>query len=169
VRSERAAPVAASAEPAPRGALESERSAAPQPPVVAEVEPPAPAVSAVTEPRPSAPSPAEAPPRAAEPSPPPPAASSVPRGETRAATLIAQREPEFPKRAKRSGITEGQVAVDYTVDRNGQVRDIRVVSSKPKGFFDQAAIDALQQWKYRPKLVDGVPSESRHRFTFRFQ
>lgn len=87
----------------------------------------------------------------------------------RAAEAIAQPSPDFPTRAKRRGVTEGTVTIEYTVDETGAVRDPRVMASQPKGLFDEASLSALARWKYRPKLVDGKPVASRRSFTFRFQ
>jgi protein TonB len=87
----------------------------------------------------------------------------------RAAEAIAQPTPDFPTRAKRRGVTEGTVTVEYTVDETGSVRDPRVIESQPKGLFDEATLEALQRWRYRPKLVDGKPVTSRRSFTFHFQ
>jgi TonB family protein len=87
----------------------------------------------------------------------------------RTAEVIAQPRPDFPTRAKRRGVTEGLVTVEYTIDETGAVRDPRVTESQPKGLFDEATLDALSRWRYRPKLVDGKPVASRRSFTFRFQ
>jgi protein TonB len=87
----------------------------------------------------------------------------------RQAEAIAQPSPDFPSKAKRRNVTEGAVTVEYTVDESGAVRDPRVLESSPKGLFDEATLDALRRWRYRPKLVDGEPVASRRRFTFRFQ
>jgi protein TonB len=91
------------------------------------------------------------------------------RGPTRAATLITKIPPGFPTRAKRRGIDTGVVTVEYTIDRSGSVKDAVVVKADPPRFFDDAVLEAIRQWKYQPKLVNGVPMESRQQFTFRFE
>jgi protein TonB len=48
------------------------------------------------------------------------------------------------------------------------VRKPRVVSANPPGVFDDAALRAIEKWRYQPKLDAGRPVESRLRFTFRF-
>ena len=98
-----------------------------------------------------------------------PAPSAQKPAQVFAAAVLEQTSPRFPSKAKRLDITEGKVSIDYTVDASGGVRDLRVVASSPKGIFDDAAIEALKQWRYRPKVVDGKPVESRLRFTFNFQ
>jgi periplasmic protein TonB len=83
--------------------------------------------------------------------------------------LVEQVPPRFPTRAHRMGITEGVVSIAYTVDEQGNVVDPQVVSADPPRVFDEAALDAIRKWRYRPKLVNGATAASRQRFTFRFQ
>jgi TonB family protein len=97
-----------------------------------------------------------------------PAASAPPRGQSRPAVLVDQEAPRFPARARRVGITSGAVTLEYTVDAAGAVRNPRVVSANPPGMFDDAALRAVEKWRYQPKLDAGRPVESRLRFTFRF-
>jgi protein TonB len=40
-------------------------------------------------------------------------------------------------------------------DEQGNVARIKVLQSIPE--LDQAAIDALRQWKYEPVIIDGKP------------
>ena len=47
------------------------------------------------------------------------------------------------------------VVLDATIDPTGEVRDIEVLRSVPE--LDQAAIDAVEQWRWEPTLVDGEP------------
>ncbi len=42
------------------------------------------------------------------------------------------------------------------IDEEGKVADARVVKSVP--LLDQAALDAVKQWEYRPSLLNGVPT-----------
>ena len=44
--------------------------------------------------------------------------------------------------------------LEATVDPSGEVGDIEVVRSVPE--LDEAAIAAVEQWRYEPMLVDGV-------------
>ena len=41
------------------------------------------------------------------------------------------------------------------VDREGNVTDIKIVRSAPMP--DQAAVDAVRQWKFTPTTINGVP------------
>jgi TonB family protein len=66
--------------------------------------------------------------------------------------------PIYPQRAKMAGI-EGNVTLEFGV-ADGEVSNIRVVSSTPAGVFDTAAITALKQWHFA--------SSSDHRFVRAF-
>jgi periplasmic protein TonB len=79
--------------------------------------------------------------------------------------------PIYPPRAEKRN-QEGYVIVEYTVTRSGEVRDVKVIESKPKYVFDRAAIEAARKFKYKPRKVDGEPVEVpgvRKEFTFRLK
>ena len=83
--------------------------------------------------------------------------------------MITKVPPRFPARAKRQGIDAGVVTVEYTIDKSGSVKDAVVVKADPPLLFDEAVLNAIRQWKYQPKLVNGVPADSRQKFTFHFE
>ena len=62
---------------------------------------------------------------------------------------VKQVAPEYPKRAKRMGIS-GQVTVAFDISTDGKVQTPRVVEAKPEGVFDEAAVDAVSKWKFKP-------------------
>ncbi len=79
--------------------------------------------------------------------------------------------PLYPQRALKRG-QEGYVLVEFTVTRSGTVRDVKVIESKPKYLFDNAAIEAARKFKYKPRKVDGEPVEVhgvRNQFSFRLE
>lgn len=57
------------------------------------------------------------------------------------------RQPIYPRMALLHGI-EGQVEIEFGLAPDGGLRDLRVVRSEPAGIFDQAALRAMQGWKY---------------------
>jgi protein TonB len=62
--------------------------------------------------------------------------------------LVQRVIPDYPRHARRSG-TEGEVVLEVVVDRRGRVaRQVRVLDSAP--LFDDAAIDAVRRWRFRP-------------------
>lgn len=71
---------------------------------------------------------------------------------------IVKVAPVYPRRALQRGI-EGFVIVEFTVTKQGSVRDPIVVEANPEGIFEQAAIDAALKFKYKPRVVNGEPTE----------
>lgn len=69
---------------------------------------------------------------------------------------VSRVPPQYPYRAKRRGI-EGWVDVSFMITEQGDVQDAVVVESDPKGIFDDAAIQALLKWKFKPRIEDGKP------------
>ena len=61
--------------------------------------------------------------------------------------------PIYPRRALRSGV-QGWVCLEFTITKAGTVREAHVISSAPEGYFEKAALDAIKQWEYPPKVVD---------------
>ena len=73
-----------------------------------------------------------------------------------AALPIVKVSPIYPDHAVREGI-EGHVLLEFVVTETGGVRDAVVMDSEPRGVFEQAALDAVGKFKYKPKVVDGKP------------
>ncbi|AFU99882.1 TonB family protein [Simiduia agarivorans] len=63
--------------------------------------------------------------------------------------------PDYPRAALRRGI-EGVVRLGFSIDAEGRPVDIRVLQS-PHASLTQAAIDAMQQSRYRAPLLNGQP------------
>ncbi len=70
-------------------------------------------------------------------------------------TPIVRVAPNYPRRAEQRGL-EGYVTLEFTVTRQGTVRDPRVIESSST-IFDDAAIDAVMRFRYRPRVIDGEP------------
>lgn len=76
--------------------------------------------------------------------------------------------PEFPSKALSQRVS-GSVTVEYTVDANGDPRDVRVIEATPPGVFDHAAITAVKKWHYDPVVANGAPVEVPVRTSIRFE
>lgn len=74
------------------------------------------------------------------------------------------RRPAYPQEALVQGI-EGQVTIEFGVDTDGSVHDLKVVAASPSGTFDQAGIQAMRGWKY---AASAEPSTQRYRQTLAF-
>ena len=54
----------------------------------------------------------------------------------------------YPRRAEEQE-KEGVVRVRVTIQPDGTVSDVVVVSARPPGWFEQAAIDGVKRWRYK--------------------
>lgn len=87
-----------------------------------------------------------------------PAAPSAPvrvGDEIKPPRIVVKVDPVYPEEAKGAG-AKGVVLLDVTIGPDGSVIGVHVLRSVP--LLDQAAIDAVKQWKYEPTLVNGVPT-----------
>lgn len=66
----------------------------------------------------------------------------------------ADVRPDYPEIARRARI-EGVVIIEATIGVSGDVQSARVLRSIP--LLDQAATDAVRQWRFTPALLNGVP------------
>jgi protein TonB len=93
---------------------------------------------------------------------------SAPAGDAGLPEMIAASQlnrtkyvsPEYPRAARRRNVT-GSVDVSFTISTEGRVQDATVVRSEPGDTFDQAAVDAVEQWRFEPIVEDGVAVEKR--------
>ena len=71
-----------------------------------------------------------------------------------AANLISRVNPEYPA-AARAARVQGVVLLQATINKEGRVVDLRVVSGNP--LLNDAATEAVRQWRYRPQSLNGQP------------
>jgi protein TonB len=69
--------------------------------------------------------------------------------------LVKKVEPSYPDVARRARI-EGKVILQAVVDKEGNVNEVTVLSSN-NPMFNDAAIEAVKQWKYKPATQNGRP------------
>jgi protein TonB len=92
------------------------------------------------------------------PPPPPPAPAAPPQpvrigGQINAPELVHRVEPVYPDIAVIAKVT-GTVILEAVVGTDGAVDAVKVL--RPVKFLDQAAIDAVKQWRYSPLVLNGV-------------
>jgi len=83
---------------------------------------------------------------------------------------IVRVAPVYPARALSRGL-EGFVDLEFFVTTAGTVRD-PVVLQSTSSLFERAAISAVLKFKYKPRVVDGVPVEVpgvKTRITFKIE
>jgi TonB family protein len=74
--------------------------------------------------------------------------------------LIKKVNPVFP-RSMEAARAEGTVVLDAIIHRDGSVGDIKVLRSSAPA-FEQAAIDAVKQWRYTPLPYEGIVTVTVH-------
>jgi TonB family protein len=79
--------------------------------------------------------------------------------------LVKQVNPVYPQVARQARV-EGMVILEAKTDEQGNVIGARILRSIP--ILDQAAIDAVKQWKYEPLVIDGKPRKVLFTVTVRF-
>lgn len=92
----------------------------------------------------------------APPPPPPPPPGRSGKAESpifmaweEAPVLIKMVKPKYPEIARKAGV-EGKVVMQIVVDEKGNVIEAVPVLAQPPGIFEDAAVEAIMQWKFKP-------------------
>lgn len=64
-------------------------------------------------------------------------------------------QPRYTELARRAG-TQGTVVVEAVIDESGRVTNVRVIKPLPMG-LDQAAVEAVRSWRFKPSTLAGRP------------
>ena len=75
--------------------------------------------------------------------------------------------PQFPMEARQRALS-GWVEVQFVVRTDGSVGEVTIVGAQPVGIFEQAAMDAVRKWQYRPVLRDDRAVNQRARVRLQF-
>jgi tetratricopeptide (TPR) repeat protein len=102
-----------------------------------------------------------APPPPPPPPPPPAGGQQTPQrirvgGGVQAANLIRKVDPSYPPLAKQASI-QGVVRFTAIIGRDGRILNLNLISGHP--LLVQPARDAVEQWIYKPTLLNGEPVE----------
>jgi len=82
-----------------------------------------------------------------------------------AAVLQYQVQPVYPEEALLRGM-KGRVVLQATIAEDGKVEGVTVLSGN--AILGRAAADAIQQWQYRPALLDGKPIRTQRQIAVSF-
>jgi TonB family protein len=68
-------------------------------------------------------------------------------------------EPEYPELARVARL-EGNVILQAIIHADGTVGDVEVLrTNRPNMGFEDAAVEAVRQWRYQPAMQNGRPVE----------
>jgi protein TonB len=81
------------------------------------------------------------------------------------AKLIHQVRPAYPQLARAARIS-GEVRLRAIIARDGSIQNLAVVSGP--AMLNQAALDAVHQWRYKPTILGGEPVEIETTITVNF-
>jgi len=71
--------------------------------------------------------------------------------------LVKRVQPVYPEMARQAAVG-GKVLVQFYVDKKGDVKKVKVIKAEPKGLgFEEAATEAVMQWKFTPALQREYP------------
>jgi protein TonB len=85
-----------------------------------------------------------------------------PKGPTRisggvmAGQLVSKTQPIYPPIARAAHVG-GTVVLHAIISKSGAIQDLKVESGPP--MLQGAALDAVRQWRYKPYLLNGDPTE----------
>jgi protein TonB len=77
-------------------------------------------------------------------------------GNVQAARIINRIQPVYPPLARQTRIS-GTVRLHAVISKDGTIKELEVMSGHP--LLQQAALDAVRQWRYQPTLLNGEPVE----------
>ena len=70
--------------------------------------------------------------------------------------LLQKTQPIYPPIAKAARV-QGTVVLQAKISKTGSIEDLHVVSGP--AMLQQAALDAVRSWRYRPYLLNNEPVE----------
>ncbi|HEY1476744.1 MAG TPA: energy transducer TonB [Chthoniobacterales bacterium] len=87
-------------------------------------------------------------------------------GRAKEPELLVSSAPIYPAMARQARV-EGQVTIDAVIDATGKLTNMAVISGPP--LLQQAAIDSLRTWKYRPGYLNEKPVSTKTSITVNFR
>ncbi|WP_213992288.1 TonB family protein [Sodalis sp. dw_96] len=93
----------------------------------------------------------DAPPRDTPLLPAPPQASAPAVSAAKADTgpvALSRPDPDYPDRARALGI-EGRVQIQFDVNADGQVENLRIISATPPNMFERDIREVTRRWRYQ--------------------
>jgi len=89
----------------------------------------------------------------------------LPISQLKPGQILRRVEPIYPHLATVTR-TQGAVVLHAIISREGTIEQLQVLSGHP--LLDQAALDAVKQWRFRPYILNGQPIEVETEITVNF-
>jgi TonB family protein len=100
----------------------------------------------------------------------PPASKKAAEAEVARVTpprVVEKAFPSYPEDAKKDKV-QGVVIVQAVIDKDGTVSRVRAVKRLHPS-LDEAALDAIRQWRFEPALLEGEPVAVHYNLTINFR
>ena len=88
-------------------------------------------------------------------------------GDVKPPEKIYQPQPAYTEIARKARI-QGVVIVQAIIDKQGGVTNVKVLKGLPMG-LEEAAVDAIKQWKFKPATLNGKPVTVYYNLTVNFK
>ena len=92
----------------------------------------------------------------------------IERNQSLPLKVVEQEYPAYPDKAKKDQL-EDQVVVRYIIGKKGQVIDVQIIDHAKNSMFDDATVEAIRKWRFRPMIQDGKPVEVVHELAVNFE
>jgi protein TonB len=89
-------------------------------------------------------------------------------GNVGEARILYRKNPIYPDAARAAGI-EGDVIIRAIIGKDGNLLSLRVVNTQIDPQLARAAVEAVNQWRYSPTLLNGIPVETETIMTISFR
>lgn len=87
-------------------------------------------------------------------------------GDVKAPIKVESPPPQYTEIARKARI-QGVVIVEAIIDKEGNVTNVKVLKGLPMG-LDQAAVDAVKNWKFQPATLNSKPVAVIYNLTVNF-
>jgi periplasmic protein TonB len=81
---------------------------------------------------------------------------------------ISQVYPKYPENARLKS-WEDSLVVRYVIGKDGRVKSVIVLTPPQRPVFEEAAVKAIRNWRFRPMVKDGQTMEVQHELTIYFR
>jgi periplasmic protein TonB len=88
-------------------------------------------------------------------------------GDVQKPVKVSDVQPQYTEIARKARI-QGVVILQTIIDKDGNITDIKALKGLPMG-LTESAIEAVQQWKFKPATLNGKPVAVYFNLTVNFQ